>query len=242
MNERVFHLKMTLHEPLFHASYEYNTEYLTEAVISNYALAFAFGMAKSQRRIEDAPMRPRYKEDLNTLLEKNIYFFPAVPSSSQAVNYHQERWNVIGEGLRYQMGQGCIVDDLDFLVGGVRARAVNKPQQGYIRYVSRGSLFTSWCVVKNNEHISFPTWIRLGKTMAKTHCEIQEIPCMKKNGSFYFSGGLNSVDVANHSNIDSYDIINIRPAPILKNIRAHGEYLETKEANIPNNVFWNFPT
>lgn len=64
-------------EPVFFASRELSDCYYTEGAIGNYALAYAFGWARSSYRLIDkAAGRPTYKEDLEPLAQ-SCYVLPA---------------------------------------------------------------------------------------------------------------------------------------------------------------------
>jgi len=148
---KVFHIQITLHEPLFHASFEYGSEYLTEPILTNYGLAYALKLATSRLYLHEKVTTPSYEEELVPLLEKGIYLTPSIPSSSHGVSFSTERWNAQGEGLSFKMAPGCIVDDPAILGGFQRPRTMNKPQTGFIRYVTRGGVFESYAYVTSQE-------------------------------------------------------------------------------------------
>lgn len=230
----IYRLHYILHEPVFFASRELGAQYLTEAVLGNYAQAYALGWAASPWRLE-AGAPPRYQEDLGSLQN---YVTPARPEGP--ILMRTERFNAQGEGFRSRMDQGAVVDDLDILMEeGAKGRALNRPQQGVIRFLARGNNFISYAF--SEKPIEFPKWIRMGKTMAKTSLSANRLTIKgNETGNYSCAALLNPADLPTGTKAKRFDLIGVRPIPLLRNAVLDGPYFLTEDGFLPNGLHWRF--
>ena len=77
--------------------------------------------------------------------------------------------------------------------------------------------------------------------MAKAECVTDKLQGNIKKGIFKFNGAINPVDVKPELILRLFDVIYIRPVPILKNIEAEGNYFDSESSCIPLDLNWNFP-
>lgn len=241
--DRVFRLRYTLHEPLFYAARELGTQYLTEPVLSSYAQPYALGWVSAPYRVAGEQVsRPAYAADLLPLAVRGIYVTPAEAEGRPRM--HTERFNALGEGYRSRMDQGAVVDELSVLmVEGGKGRAVNRPQQGSIRFLGRGNVLQSFLIVRAGAEVPpLPAWVRLGKTLAKARLESEEAgvrgPCV---GEFLSAAALNPVDLPAGLRPLRFDLVGVRPVPLLRAAMLAGEHLDTDAGCLPAGMAFRFP-
>lgn len=213
----IYHLSLTLQDPVYFATRELGRFYATENYLHNYALTYALRFTQSD--YHDHVHIPHYEEDLQPLNEQKIYITPASPVDFAYVT-HTYKW----ADLRYQvrMEQG----------------SVNLPTFGKIREIAPESIFE--CFIICEKHLQLPHWIRLGKWMSKAEVrKIKEIVNPKtKTGIFTCPHPLNPLDVMFTNRLISYDVINMPPVSLIRNVTLEGEYYQ--DFNLPVNMNYRF--
>lgn len=212
----IYRLCITLQDPVYFATRELGRFYATENYLHNYALTYALGFAKSN--YHDLEHIPHYQQDLELLNKQEIYLTPAHPINFTYVT-HTYKW----ADLRYQVR--------------MEQSSVNLPTFGRIRELAPESYFEAYLLSK--KPVKIPQWIRLGKWMSKAEIIVQEITLPKiKNGDFTYTYVLNPLDVMLTNQLISYDVINMPPVSLIKNITMRGDYYEG--LNLPVNMYYQF--
>jgi CRISPR-associated protein Csc1 len=226
-------------EPVFFASRELSDTYYTESAIGNYALAYAFGWARSPYRLtgEDTG-KPRYIEDLKPL-SGQIYILPAWPADG-TVSLRFERFNALSDSYWYAMTNNRVAtarEDLPLSRTGKKPntyRPSNFPQTGRLRMIERGNRFQT-LVFGDRE---LPEYIRVGKFTSKVR-----VSTLKKFNTVQLSSGdyrcntyLNVADLPPNIELLAFDLISMPPASLLKNLSFRGEALQVGDFILPNNL------
>lgn len=221
-------------EPVFFASRELSDTYYTEGVIGNYALAYAFGWAKSPYRLTGiATGKPRYREDLSSL---DSYILPAWPANDR-VSFRFERFNALSDSYWYAMTNNRVAiarEDLPIKRTGKKPntyRPSNFPQTGRLRMIERGSCFHT-LVLGEKE---LPEYIRLGKFTSKVRVSVlAELKVVTlPSGDYQSTAYLNSADLPVSLDLLAFDVIAIPPVSLLKNLHFRGEAWQLGEFKVP---------
>src|SRR4051794_30003191 len=93
--------RLTLHESLFYATREIGRLYETGRYLHNYALAYAFGLARAP--FFCAEQVPTYAADLDVLNQNGVYITPAQPL---VTTYQLATFKYGEEALHVEMLQG----------------------------------------------------------------------------------------------------------------------------------------
>ncbi|MBD2102392.1 type I-D CRISPR-associated protein Cas5/Csc1 [Leptolyngbya sp. FACHB-261] len=226
-------------EPVFFASRELSDTYYTEGAIGNYALAYAFGWARSPYRLTSSEAgRPRYIEDL-TPLNHECYVLPAW-SANGSPTFRFERFNALSDAYWYAMTNNRVATAREDVLRVRRGdkpntfRPSNYPQTGRLRLIERNNRFHT--LVFGNHDI--PEYIRLGKFMSKVRVQILEempitnLPAAEYSSQAYFS----TADLPSGINLLSFDLISIPPTPLVKNLRFHAEAWQAGNFIVPANL------
>jgi CRISPR-associated protein Csc1 len=229
-------------EPVFFASRELSDTYYTEGVIGNYALAYAFGWAKSPYRLTGkATGRPTYLEDLIPISQQ-MYVLPAW-SKSNSVNYRFERFNALSDSYWYAMTNNRVATAREELplqrAKGQQKiksfRPSNFPQVGRLRMIERGNTFET--IVLGD--VDLPEYIRVGKFMSKVRVTITaELDVISLSEQEYESNAacFNTADLPHNLNLLAFDLIAIPPVSLIKNLRFRGKAWQIGELKIPANL------
>lgn len=221
MTEAVFlDCHLTLCEPVFFASREIDRLYITEALIGNYALAFALGLATSPYRT--ARHRPQYAEDLQAALADGAYVTPAHPVS--AVRFHVERFNVQTETYWSTYTNGAILyDPTECGKTKPKPYANNRPQQGSLKMLARGMKFRFFAFGISPEGI--PPYVRLGKFFGKAHLDCREVRAAlhpPDETPTLLTGYYNPLDWPEDGRVERCNVVNIHPVPVVQAVTYHG--------------------
>jgi CRISPR-associated protein Csc1 len=219
----IYRLCLTLQDPLYFATRELGRLYVTERYLHNYALSYAFGLAKSS--YHDAEHVPHYQEDLEPLNTQGIYMTPARPVNTDFVT-HTYKWANLNSHVEMQQ------------------ISKNIPTYGRIRELAPESTFESFLITSEPRKI--PMWIRLGKWMSKasiTHSGPLEF--VQKTGDFICEHPLNPLDVMFSHQVVSYDTLNMPPVSLIRNVRIlNGSHYRIKQGNqffaLPANMQYRF--
>lgn len=221
-------------EPLFFASRELSDTYYTEGAIGNYALAYAFGWARSPYRLTGtATHKPRYREDLSSL---DSYVLPAWAEDEQ-VSFRFERFNGLSDSYWYAMTNNRVAiarEDLPIKRAGKKPntyRPSNFPQTGRLRLIERGNCFQT-LVFGGGE---LPEYIRLGKFNSKVKVTIlSELKInLLPRGEYRSQANLNTADLPSDINFLSFDLIAIPPVSLFKNLHFQGQAWQVGDLIVP---------
>ena len=194
--------QLSLHDYLFYATREMGRLYETETYLHNYGLTYALGLVKSP--FANHSQVPRYREDLAAMNEQGVYVTPAHPLH-YAFAFHT-----------FKMAN---VDYYNFMP----QVSSNQVVFGRAKELAPESTFEFY--VLSEKEITLPSWIRLGKWMAKARVTIRDHKRAEiKEGQYHVSGALNPLDLAavpSHCNI-----IAMAPASLLTDVYHTGQYYE----------------
>ena len=232
-------VKLWCAEPIFFASRELSDTYYTEGTIGNYALAYAFGWARSPYRLTGRDTgRPRYIEDLTPLRNQN-YILPAW-SVEGGVSFRFERFNALSDSYWYAMTNNRVAtarEDLPLSRTGKKPstyRPSNFPQTGRLRMIERGNRFQT-LVFGDRE---LPEYIRVGKFMSKVRLDVvQKLDVtLLQEAEYCCNTTLNSADLPASIELLAFDLIAIPPASLLKNLTFRGAAWQVGEFILPANL------
>lgn len=228
-------------EPIFFASRELSDTYYTEGTISNYALAYALGWARSPYRLTGKDTtRPKYIEDL-TPLNGHCYILPAWPINGQT-SFRFERFNGLSDAYWYAMTNNRVAtarEDLSIVRSGSKPstfRPSNFPQTGRLRMIERNNKFQT--IVFGEREL--PEYIRVGKFMSKVRIDIiaePEIQLLPVE-NYVCNAYLNSGDLPTDLQMLAFDLISIPPVSLLKNLRFCGAAWRIGNLTIPANLLF----
>lgn len=226
MKPVAYKLTITLHEATFFSSHELDKFYFTEALIGNYALAYALGLIKSPYNRTDVG----YAQDLPFLNEQGIYITPAWPECRP--RYRIELFNCQSESFYSAMTNNAVVEIsgrqyikpqskfVDGKTGKKLAPPTNRPQTGILKLLSPGNLFE--CYLISNQEIDIPSYIRLGKFMSKAKLEYHPVRVCEKKQLRAEYKLINPIDLNPETKILFGDTINIHPVPLIRKADIQG--------------------
>lgn len=221
----IYQCQIELHDSLYYATREIGRLYETEAILHNYALCYALGLVNSDTyRYFCSEQIPQYEEHLTPLNEQKIYITPA---SSVKHNSVLNTWKYANNNYYVQMVK----------------TSKNIPSFGRTKEIAPESRFECFIVTQNP--LNFSKWIRLGKWMSKAEVTINPITQVKKHREDIFtcSHPLNPLDVMFTNQVISYDVINMPPVSLIRNVTMRGEYYYSenfKGLKIPVNMQYYF--
>ncbi|MEL7039022.1 MAG: type I-D CRISPR-associated protein Cas5/Csc1 [Cyanobacteria bacterium J06592_8] len=214
--------QIELHDNLYFATREIGRLYETEPVIHNYALCYALGLVDSEvyattvseehsYRYFCANQVPQYQEHLTPLNQQGIYITPARAVSHAAT---LNTWKYADNRYHVEM----------------QKTQKNIPSFGRNKEIAPESIFEFFAISK--QPLQFPKWIRLGKWMSKaevTIIETQEVKPSSSEQQFTFPYLLNPLDVMFSHQVISYDVVNMPPVSLIKNVIMKGNYYQLGE-------------
>ena len=199
---------LNLHDYLFYASREVGRLYETEKYLHNYGLTYALGLVKAP--FSNLAQVPHYQEDFAVMNEQGIYVTPAHPLQCAFAFYTFKMANVNYYNFTPQINTNQVVF-------------------GRAKELVPESTF-QFCVLSGQE-VVLPSWIRLGKWMAKGHVQVKARAQAKvKEGPFQVKGALNPLDVDMMP--ENCNIVAMAPASLLTNAHYTGSYYEFADSNI----------
>ena len=217
----IYRCEFQLMENLFFASREVNNFFQTEAVIGNYALAYALGLCHAGYH-NDGEIT--YAEDLEKLNEAGIYVTPG--TLTEKPRFTVVRFNALSDSYWYQMEQNAIsVDRARIFNPRLKARAMNFPQVGRLKLLSIGNKGVFY--LTSHKEFRVPRYIRLGKFMSKA-----KISAYKQNyreihaQDVPYHDYLNPNDLPSGTQIGMFDLLNIRPTPLIRQAQLSGNFYE----------------
>jgi len=213
-------------ENLFFASREVNNFFQTEAVIGNYALAYALGLCCAGYH-NDGEIT--YAEDLERLNEAGVYVTPG--TLTEEPRFTVVQFNALSDSYWYQMEQNAISVNRDRIFNPrLKARATNFPQIGRLKLLSIGNKGVFY--LTSRDEFRVPRYIRLGKFMSKAKISAykqhyREVQAQDVSYRDY----LNPNDLPSDTQIGMFDLLNIRPTPLIRQIQLSGDFYELTEGD-----------
>lgn len=241
----LYRCEITLWEHVFFSSREISAFFQTEPLIGNYALAYAFGLARSPYHVDaDASGRQpvSYKQDLLPLNERGVYITPATISG--APRFALNQFNAQADAYWYAFTQNAIVvkqDDQQAEYDGQnwylttsttgqrsRTRPANFPQHGRIKMLALDNRAVAYLL--SGEPLEsvlpgyrLPAYIRLGKWMSKAAVAVTRQRCEPTwRDEALVEGFLNPLDLPDPLALRLFDLVSIHPVPLVRNARMRG--------------------
>jgi CRISPR-associated protein Csc1 len=199
---RITEYRLKLHDFLFYASREMGRLYETERYLHNYGLTYALGLARSP--YASMSQIPHYADELSFLNEQGIYVTPAYPLHYTFAFHTFKMASVSYYTFTPQISSNQVV------FGRAKELA---PESEFAFFVL------------SEREVRLPSWIRLGKWMAKARVEVQTggIAQMKQ-GRYQASCALNPLDLV--AMPENCNIVAMAPASLVTNVHATGSYYE----------------
>lgn len=234
---QVLQCDLTLLENTFFSSREIGNFYQTEPVIGNYALCYALGLAAAPYFNAGAI---HYAEHLAALNAAGVYVTPAAITGSP--RFAIQMFNAQPDSYWFAMGNNALIvkpDGWDVELGSAsylvnranptRRRKVstsNRPQVGTIKMLGIGNR-AQFYVLAEGAPPQLPRYLRLGKWMSKARLEVKSVAFRPVSGEKrQVKALLNPVDLPAGSQVYTFDLLNIHPAPLMRNIIMGGDFLE----------------
>ena len=214
----IYRCEIELHDSLYYATREIGRLYETEAILHNYSLCYALGLIKSDTyRYFCKEQIPQYEEHLTQLNEQQIYVTPARSLRHASV---LNTWKYANNNYHVEMTK----------------TQKNIPSFGRAKEIAPESIFEFFVISQNA--LKLPKWIRLGKWMSKAEVKMEQTQVKTKTGNFTCTYPLNPLDVMFTNQVISYDVINMPPVSLIRNVILNGEYYEG--LNLPVNMAYRF--
>lgn len=214
----IYRCEIELHDSLYYATREIGRLYETEAILHNYSLCYALGLIKSDTyRYFCKEQIPQYEEHLIPLNEQKIYVTPARSLRHASI---LNTWKYANNNYHVEMTK----------------TQKNIPSFGRAKEIAPESIFEFFVISQNA--LKLPKWIRLGKWMSKAEVKMEQTQVKIKTGNFSCTYPLNPLDVMFTNQVISYDVINMPPVSLIRNVTLNGEYYE--ELNLPVNMAYRF--
>ena len=215
----IYLCKFELMENLFFASREVNNFFQTEPVIGNYALAYAFGLCHASYH-NDGEIN--YATDLEQLNENGIYITPG--TLPEKVRFTVVQFNAISDSYWFQMEQNAISVNRERIFNPrLKARAANFPQIGRLKLLSVGNRGVFY--VTSQEEFRVPRYIRLGKFMSKVKISARKQSYREVHRETeIYQNYLNPNDLSSEMQLGMFDLLNIRPTPLIRNAQLSGNF------------------
>ena len=212
----IYRCEFELMENLFFASREVDNFFQTEAVIGNYALAYALNLCCAGYH-NDGEIT--YAYDLERLNEAGIYVTPG--TLTEEPRFTVVQFNALSDSYWYRMEQNAISVNPRL----PPARAANFPQIGRIKLLSVGNKGVFF--LTSQDEIRIPRYIRLGKFMSKAKISAykqhyREVHSQNVPYRYY----LNPNDLSPETQIGMFDMLNIRPTPLIRHVQLSGVFYE----------------
>ena len=217
----IYRCEFELMESLFFASREVNNFFQTEPVIGNYALAYALGLCDASYH-NDGEIT--YAADLERLNETGIYITPG--TLTEKARFTVVQFNAISDSYWFQMEQNAISVNRERIFNPrLKARAANFPQIGRLKLLSVGNRGVFY--VTSREEFRVRRYIRLGKFMSKTKISArkQRYREVQRETAIY-PNYLNPNDLPSGIRIGMFDLLNIRPTPLIRNVQLSGSFCQ----------------
>ena len=141
------------------------------------------------------------------------------------------RFNALSDSYWYQMEQNAISVNRERIFNPrLKARATNFPQIGRLKLLSIGNKGVFYLTSRNDFRV--PRYIRLGKFMSKAkisayqqnyrEIHAQDVP---------YRDYLNPNDLPPETQIGMFDLLNIRPTPLIRQVQLSGDFYELADGD-----------
>lgn len=234
---QIFRCELTLLENTFFSSREVGNFYQTEPVIGNYALCYALGLAVSSYYNQG---EIHYAEHLGALNQAGIYLTPAQIIGPP--RFKLEQFNAMPDSYWYAMGNNALITKPDgwdtdqngsswYLVErstGTRKKigTSNRPQIGRIKMLGISNR-ACFYLLSANPMPQLPSYIRLGKWNSKASLKVEPVTFSLIEGAQKkVEPLLNPVDLLAATQLHTFDLISIHPAPLVRNVVATGSFYQ----------------
>jgi CRISPR-associated protein Csc1 len=212
----IYRCTLELHDSLYFATREIGRLYETEPVLHNYALSYVLGLVDSDRYHTTVPEEhayryfcaeqvPRYEEHLTPLNQQGIYVTPARAIRHTSV---LNTWKYADNRYHVEMKQ----------------TEKNIPSFGRTKEIAPESQFEFFVI--SERAIALPRWVRMGKWASKAEITYEEFSNLKHHQAAEFAVPfpLNPLDVMFSNQVMSYDVVNMPPVSLIRNVRMKGEF------------------
>ena len=211
----IYRCEFELMENLFFASREIGNFFQTEAVIGNYALAYALNLCCAGYHNDG---KITYAEDLKRLNEAGIYITPG--TLTEEPQFTVVQFNALSDSYWYQMEQNAISVN-----PRLRARATNFPQIGRFKLLSIGNKGVFYLTSRGE--FGVPRYIRLGKFMSKAKISAYKQDYRENRAeNVPYRDYLNPNDLPPETQIGMFDMLNIRPTPLIRHVQLSGNFYQ----------------
>ena len=217
----IYRCEFELMENLFFASREVSNFFQTEPVVGNYALAYALGLCNSSYH-NDSEIT--YAADLEKLNKIGVYITPG--TLTEKARFTVAQFNAISDSYWFQMEQNTVsVDRRRIFDPRKKARAANFPQIGRLKLLSVGNRGVFY--VTSHEELRVPRYIRLGKFMSKTKISARKQRYREvQSETEIYPNYLNPNDLPSEMRVGMFDLLNIRPTPLIRNVHLSGNFCQ----------------
>ena len=217
----IYRCEFELMENLFFASREVNNFFQTEPVIGNYALSYALGLCRASYH-NDGEIT--YATDLEQLNEASIYITPG--TLTEKARFTVVQFNALSDSYWFQMEQNAISVNRERIFNPrLKARAANFPQIGRLKLLSVGNRGVFY--VTSREEFRIPRYIRLGKFMSKVKISARKQRYREVHReTTTYPNYLNPNDLPSEMRIGMFDLLNIRPTPLIRNAQLSGNFCQ----------------
>ena len=219
-----YQCQLELHDSLYFATREIGRLYETEPIIHNYALCYALGLVDNPTYAYFCREQiPQYEAHLTPLNQQKIYVTPA-----HAVHYAASlnTWKYANNNYHVEMEKN----------------SKNIPSFGRNKEIAPESLFEFFLI--SEQSLQLPRWIRLGKWMSKAKLEVEELTKTRaREDTFLYPYPLNPLDVMFTNQVISYDVVNMPPVSLIRNVTMRGQYYsfsDREEVKIPVQMSYHF--
>lgn len=198
-------------EEVFFSSQEIDILFSTKPFIGNYALAYAMGWCKAKYNQNYIS----YEEDFKVVNEKGLYITPGYIKQPM---YNIFTFNALSHEYYHKMERA----------------QVNYPQMGKIKALSVGNK-AEGLIFSENE-LKKVSYIRLGKFMGKVKVSYEKCSFNVVEDYKNCYGLVNSLDLSEEFDIKGFDLINIHPVSLFKNLTGKGKMYHIKTNG--NEIFY----
>ncbi len=220
---------------MYFATREIGRLYETEPTLHNYGLCYALGLVDSVLHSttvsEEHSYRyfcpeqvPKYEKHLTPLNQQGIYVTPA-----RAVHHATvlNTWKYANNNYHVEMEK----------------TQKNIPSFGRAKEVAPESQFE--CFIISEKSLVLPKWIRLGKWASKAEVLVEALENSKlhQETEFTYPYPLNPLDAMFTNQVLSYDVVNMPPVSLIRNVRMRGEYYtfeDVKDLKLPARMQYRF--
>ena len=206
---KVYKYTLEFMEEVYFSSQEIDTFFSTKPLIGNYALAYAMNWCRAKYNQNYVS----YEEDFKILNYRGLYITPANIINPK---YNIFTFNGLSHGYYHKMERALW----------------NYPQMGKIKALSVGNKGEG--LIFSKEEIRKISYIRLGKFMGKVKVTYEECSFNIIEDEKECFGLINSLDLDKEFEVVNFDLINVHPVSLFKNLRGKGKLYEinTKEGKI----------